>query len=995
MGEGSLEGRIREIGLSLFAAAAGHRRGLSKHDLDARLMEWAMRDPLFKVQLFRFVDVLPMLGSDQDVLAHLTEYLGAPGVTFPLLGELGQKGMQFAAGNRLAGHALAMTMKTQITGMARNFIAGANVREAVEVVRRLREERMAFTLDILGEVTVSEVEAAAYQRQYLELIDGLSAEVGGWPPNPGIDAANGQPTPRVNVSIKLSALCPHLEPADPTGTVEDLKTRLRPILSLAKARGAFINIDMEHYAIKDVTLKSFSELIMEPEFRDWPHLGIVLQAYLRECEEDAKALIALLRERGVPASVRLVKGAYWDYETVIARQRNWPIPVYTRKTDTDASFERIAGLLLDAYPLVNLAVASHNVRSMAAVIAGAEERGLPSGAVEFQMLYGMGDQLKHAVLARGQRLRVYTPFGELIPGMAYLVRRLLENTANTSFLRQGFTEGVAPEQLLGNPAEAPAEEIVTVLETGFRNAPERNYSLADDQRRMQSALERARARFERAYPLVIGGKEVTTGREILSRNPARPVEIVGRVASAGREEGEQAVQAARRALPAWRDTPVGERAALLRKAARLLDSERDDLAAVEVFEVGKNWREADADICETIDYLQYYADEMERLGRPRLLGAIPGETNTYLYEPKGIAVILPPWNFPLAICAGMTTAALVTGNAVIVKPASQSPVIAALFVDLLRRAGVPDGAVNFLPGPGEEVGEFLVTHPEVHLIAFTGSREVGCRINRLAADLAPGQQHLKKVIAEMGGKNAIIVDSDADLDEAILGTVQSAFGYQGQKCSACSRVIVLDAVYDQFVARLVEAARSLTIGPPDAPGHFMGPVIDDRARQKILQYIDIGKTEATPALQVDVFGLGDGYYVGPTIFTDVPPDAVIAREEIFGPVLSVMRAQTLDQALEMALGVDYALTGGLYSRLPAHIEQARQAFRIGNLYINRKITGAIVGRQPFGGFRLSGIGSKAGGPDYLLQFLDPRTVTENTMRRGFTPDMTADPERGQ
>jgi RHH-type proline utilization regulon transcriptional repressor/proline dehydrogenase/delta 1-pyrroline-5-carboxylate dehydrogenase len=981
-----LEGRIREIGMELFGAAAQYKRGLSRHDLDARLMEWAMKDELFKVQLFRFVDVLPMLAGDDDVLAHLLEYLGAPGVHFPLLGELGQKGMKLAAGNRLAGHALASTMKAQIGGMAHGFIAGADVREAAEVVKGLRKGGMAFTMDILGEVTVSEAEAAAYQQQYLDLIDGLSAEAERWAHIPGADLAGGQPIPRVNVSIKLSALSPRLEPADPDGTAQDLKARLRPILELAKARGAFVNIDMEHYAIKDVTLKVFRELIMEPDYRDWPHLGIVLQAYLRESERDAGELLALLRERGTPAAVRLVKGAYWDYETVIARQRQWPIPVFTSKAETDASFERMADLLLAHYPLVNLAVASHNVRSMAAVIAGAEERGLPTGAVEFQMLYGMGNQLKHAVLAQGQRLRVYTPFGELIPGMAYLVRRLLENTANTSFLRQGFSEGVAPEQLLRDPAQEAGGETVSVVEAGFRNVPERNYSLSDDRQRMESALERVRSRLGQDYPLVIGGRAVTTGREIISLNPARPVEIVGRAASAGREEVEQAVEAAREALPGWRNTPASERAGVLRRAAALMENERDELAALEVFEVGKNWREADADVCETIDYLYYYSDEMERLAGPRRLGTIPGETNTYFYESKGVAVIIPPWNFPLAICAGMTSAALVTGNTAIMKPASQSPVIAAAFTDILRRAGLPDGVLNFLPGPGEEVGELLVTHPEVHLIAFTGSRAVGSRINRLAADIAPGQHHLKKVIAEMGGKNAVIVDSDADLDEAVLGTVHSAFGYQGQKCSACSRAIVLEPVYDRFVARLVEATRSLTIGPPEAAGNFMGPVIDEQARQKILRYIEIGKQEATLALQQDIPFQSDGYYVGPTIFTEVPPDAVIAREEIFGPVLSVMRAKNFEQALEIALGTDYALTGGVYSRLPAHLERARRAFRVGNLYLNRKITGAIVGRQLFGGFNLSGIGSKAGGPDYLLQFLDPRTVTENTMRRGFAPE---------
>jgi len=881
-------------------------------------------------------------------------------------------------------------MKGQIGGMARGFIAGADVREAAEAVKRLRKDRMTFTMDILGEVTVSENEAAACQRQYLNLIDGLSTEAKSWHGLPEMEMAGGQPVPRVNISIKLSALTPRLEPADPDGSAEDIKTRLRPILDLAKARGAFVNFDMEHYAIKDLTLRVFRELLMEPAYRDWPHLGIVLQAYLRESERDAAELIELLRARGAPITIRLVKGAYWDYETIIARQHNWPIPVFTRKVDTDANFERMAGLLLDGYPLVNLAAASHNVRGIAAVMAGAEARGLPDDAVEFQMLYGMGDQLKHAVLALGRRLRVYTPFGDLIPGMAYLVRRLLENTANTSFLRQGFNEGVAPEQLLRNPAEDAGGEIiggtVGVAEAGFRNVPERNFSLVTDRQRMQSALERARARLGQEYPIVIGGQTVTTGREIVSIDPARPAQVVGRVASAGWEEAERAVQAARAALPGWRGAPAAERAEIMRRAAKLLEDERDDLAALEVYEVGKNWREADADVCETIDYLNYYADEMERLAEPRLLGAVPGETNSYFYESKGVAVVIPPWNFPLAICAGMTSAALVTGNTAILKPASQSPVIAACFADILRRAGLPDGVLSFLPGPGEEVGEFLVIHPQVHLIAFTGSREVGCRINRLAAELAPGQRHLKKVIAEMGGKNAVIVDSDADLDEAVLGVAHSAFGYQGQKCSACSRAIVLEPVYDRFVARLVEAARGLTIGPPEAPGNFMGPVIDERAMKKILHYIDVGMSEATLALRRDEPSPDEGYYVGPTIFTDVPPDAVIAREEIFGPVLSVIRAKDFDRALDIALDSDYALTGGVYSRLPAHLEQARRAFRVGNLYLNRKITGAIVGRQPFGGFNLSGIGSKAGGPDYLLQFMDPRTVTENTMRRGFAPE---------
>jgi RHH-type proline utilization regulon transcriptional repressor/proline dehydrogenase/delta 1-pyrroline-5-carboxylate dehydrogenase len=447
-----------------------------------------------------------------------------------------------------------------------------------------------------------------------------------------------------------------------------------------------------------------------------------------------------------------------------------------------------------------------------------------------------------------------------------------------------------------------------------------------------------------------------------------------------------AVESAKKAFPAWRDTDPQERAECLCRAARIMEQERDELAAWQVFEVGKNWREADADVCETIDYLNYYASEMVRLAKPRRLGPVAGETNDLFYEPKGIALVIPPWNFPMAICAGMTTAAVVAGNTVILKPASQSPIIAAKFVDIMMRAGLPAGVINFLPGPGSEIGDYIVQSPDIHMIAFTGSREIGCRINRLAADVVPGQKHLKKVIAEMGGKNAIIVDSDADLDEAVVETVRAAFGYQGQKCSACSRVIVLEPAYDTFLARLVEAARSINIGMPEEPGNFMGPVVDSGAYKGILKYIEIGKSEAKLALQRDVSHLGDGFFISPTIFADVPPTSTIAQEEIFGPVLAVIKAKNLDEALEIALGTDYSLTGGIFSRSPANIARARQEFRVGNLYINRKNTGAIVARQPFGGFKMSGIGSKAGGPDYLLQFVDPRTVTENTLRRGFAPE---------
>lgn len=529
-------------------------------------------------------------------------------------------------------------------------------------------------------------------------------------------------------------------------------------------------------------------------------------------------------------------------------------------------------------------------------------------------------------------------------------------------------------------------------ETGmpaFQNEPERDFSRAEARERMAAALAEERAGFGRYHPLLIEGEEVRTKEELVSVNPARPAEVVGRTASATLAEAERAVQAANRAFAGWRDTPARARAELLFRTAALVRERRDQLAALEVFEVGKNWREADADIAETIDYLEYYGREMLRLDRPRRMGPVPGEINEYFYQPRGVVVVIPPWNFPMAILTGMTAAALVTGNTVVVKPAIQSPVTAARIVELFRAAGVPPGVLNFVPGPGVEIGEFLVGHPQVHMIAFTGSRAVGCRINAHAAELGEGQLHLKRVLAEMGGKNAIIVDEDADMDEAVAGVAASAFGYGGQKCSACSRAIVLDRVHDLFLARLVEVARSLRVGPPEQPGSFLGPVVDATAQRRIREYIESGKKEARLVLETDVSHLGDGYFVGPTIFADVPPHARIAQEEIFGPVLAVMRVQGFDEALAVAMDTPYALTGGVYSRSPARLGQARREFRVGNLYLNRKCTGAIVSRQPFGGFKMSGIGSKAGGPDYLLQFMEPRTVTENTVRHGFAPDTPA------
>jgi RHH-type proline utilization regulon transcriptional repressor/proline dehydrogenase/delta 1-pyrroline-5-carboxylate dehydrogenase len=457
-------------------------------------------------------------------------------------------------------------------------------------------------------------------------------------------------------------------------------------------------------------------------------------------------------------------------------------------------------------------------------------------------------------------------------------------------------------------------------------------------------------------------------------------------------DADAAVAAARKAWPAWAARPAAERATILERAADLIEERRFELNALEVLEAAKPWVEADADISEAADFCRFYASEMRVLDRPRVTQNVAGERDVQLWTPRGVGVAIAPWNFPLAILCGMTAAPLVAGNAVIMKPAEQTTVIAAALMDILEKAGVPPGVVNFLPGLGEDVGARLVSHPGIDFIAFTGSRAVGCRIWEAAGRTHPGQANLKKVVCEMGGKNALIIDNDADLDEAIPAALYSAFGYSGQKCSALSRLIILDGVHDRAVERLVAACASLPVGDPAEPGTVVGPVIDAEARDKINAMIERGKAEARLAYQAPLPpGLAAaGTYVAPAVFVDVPASASIAREEIFGPVLAVMRAKDLDEALRMAMDVDYALTGGLFSRSPSALLRAEREYRVGNLYLNRGITGAIVERHPFGGFGMSGGGTKAGGRGYLENFLFPRAVAENVMRRGFTPPPQSD-----
>lgn len=1003
-----LEKNIMNRGNEFFASISGEAPSIfNKGWWTGKVMDWSMKHEDFKVQLFRFVDVLPYLNTPESLLRHIREYFASGDMEVPTAFKLGASAA--GVGGMLTGKLVGATVRGQIEGMGRQFIIGENVREATKALGKLRKDGFAFTVDLLGEASVNEQESDAYAAGYHEVLDALQKEQAGWQPLPGDgpDAAlDWGSTPKVNVSIKPSALYSQAKPVDVEGAVQAIYARLAPIYRKVRDMGGFLCIDMEQLKYREITMELYKRLRSAPEFRDYPHLAIVVQAYLVDVEEQTNDLINWAKKEKLPISIRLVKGAYWDAETVMAKQCGWPVPVWTYKPESDIAYEKVARTILENHEWVYFACASHNVRTIAAVMETARALNVPEHRYEFQVLYGMAEPVRMGLKKVAGKVRLYCPYGELIPGMAYLVRRLLENTANESFLRQSFADGAEIARLLESPVETLKREQekrkleaesralrrdvapVSTPEEGllppFVNEPLIDFTIPANRQGFVDGLATVRATAGRTLPLFINGKAVETADRIATVNPARPSEVIAEVCQAGREEIDAALAAAQAAFPAWRDTSPADRAMILHRAADIARRRMFEFSALQILEVGKQWDQAFHDVGEGIDFLEYYARDMLRLAKPRRMGRAPGELNHLFYQPKGIAAVISPWNFPFAIGIGMVSAALVTGNTVVYKPAAIASAVGYSLVEVFREAGLPPGVFNFCPGRGSVMGDYLVEHPAVSLIAFTGSMDVGLRIVERAAKVHPGQKQVKRVIAEMGGKNAIIVDDDADLDEAVTQILGSAFGFQGQKCSACSRVIVLDAIYPTFVRRLTEGARSLSIGPAEDPQHFMGPVADAAQQRNVMEYARLAAEEGSVLVRRDDIP-AEGYYVPLTIVEGITPAHRIAQEEIFGPVLAVMRVKDFDEALALACDSRFALTGAVFSRSPEHLEKARREFRVGNLYLNKGSTGAMVERQPFGGFNMSGVGSKTGGPDYLLQFLDPRVVTENTIRRGFTP----------
>jgi RHH-type proline utilization regulon transcriptional repressor/proline dehydrogenase/delta 1-pyrroline-5-carboxylate dehydrogenase len=982
-----LDAEVTELARRIAELGAGEQsRVFHMSWWSERMLTWAMAHPDFKTQLFRFVDVFPATTGAADVLRHISEYF--EGADAPRVLGLG---VDIAERMPFGGPISASVARRNILKMAEQFIVGEGPQQAVEGLHQLWRNGSAFTVDLLGEKTVTEEEADRYAGRVDELLRTLVEATAAWAPDDVLEFDDAGRLPRVNISIKPTALASLYSPLTRDDGIAQAKARLRPLLTYAADHDAHVQFDMEHYDVKDLTIQLFQELLDEPDLDDLS-AGIVVQAYLKDSRDDLAQLIhwAGTRQRRHPIAIRLVKGAYWDSETILARAEGWPEPVFQRKDETDANYERCTRLLHDHHDVVRAAFASHNLRSIAYAITYGRAKGIPDSGYEIQMLYGMAEPIHAAIRRLGLRLRVYSPVGDLVPGMAYLVRRLLENTSNESFVRHRFAEGRQLEDLLAPPDadtipehDPPRKGRTTDPDDPgpYHHEPHAEFRRPPARRALAQAVEAAdpARRPPLDIPAVIGGERFHTGDTIASVDPADYERTVAISASCSAEDADAAVAAANRAWPAWRDTPARQRAAVLFKAAEWMRHRREAIAALEVYEAGKPWKEADGDVCEAIDFCEYYGREMIRIAtHGGDVESPPGERNVMQYQPRGIVTVIAPWNFPLAIPTGMVSAALVTGNAVVFKPAEQTPAIAFKLYEAFEAAGLPPGVLGFLPGKGETVGARLVEHPEVAMIVFTGSKAVGLGIVVTAARHREGQRQVKRVIAEMGGKNALIVDDDADLDQAVPAAVTSAFGYAGQKCSAASRLIVLDAVYDDMVERLTGAVGQLRIGHPKEMGVQLGPVIDQEAYDRILGYAG----EAAAATNTK----RGGWFIAPVVVVDAPPSARISREEIFGPVLTVHRATDLDHAIAIANDTDYALTGGFMSRSPANIAKVTAELRAGNVYVNRGTTGAVVGRQPFGGYGMSGVGSKAGGPDYLLQFLDPRVVTENTLRQGFAPD---------
>lgn len=942
-------------------------RPLARNWWNQQILNLTAKLPTLQKQVFKYVDLYPTLTSNKARRKFLSEYLLEKSIfaaeLFDCLKEI-----------PLISDSISILTEFVIKTMSYNFIVDKNPKILNKKLDELKELGLSYTLDILGELVVSEKEADQYLEAYLNVI---------------------KYKPRTQISVKLSSLYSDLKPKSYELNKKKLLAKLIKIFKTAQGNGSLVTVDSEHYEYKGLFFDVTKEALMSEDLKNWDGAGIVIQAYLKESKEDLQAFIDFARKRATKFKVRLVKGAYWDYERAIALQKNWETPVYEKKVETDANYEELIKILMQAHEYVVPAIASHNMRSTAQTIKWAEELNLDKTEFEFQFLYGMLDPIKFHLKEQGYQVNVYLPFGDLIEGMAYLVRRLLENTANNSFIYQSINES-SKETLLKAPLNETSLELINKnpvkqnLIGKFTNAANLDFSKKHNRKRICEAIEKVTTKIIdspfNAYSIINSHKKKTENI-IDSINPAKINQVLAKLHFASLKDLDSALNYSEESFKFWKKVPWQERVGILESFAQKIEKKRDYYNAIIILEAAKPWEEADAEISEAIDFLNYYAKQARDLFSSNSLRSIPGEDNQNIYQSIGIAGIISPWNFPFAIMLGMTSAALIAGNTAIVKPSENTSLIAYEVIQdfikhikhsLNNKKG--SGAIlQLLLGEGSSLGDALVKHRKTKIISFTGSRSVGMNINKFANE---NIKLKKKVITEMGGKNAIIIDETADLDIAVPAIIKSSFSFAGQKCSACSRLIVVKELYEEVKERLIESSKTLIIDEAKKAETDLSAVIDRRAFNRITSFTNKAKIDAKILIS-DLAKPRDGYYVSPMLIEDVDPDSLILKEEIFGPILALIKSENLDDALAIANETDYGLTGAFFSRSPQNIEYIKENYEVGNLYINQGSTGAIVSRQAFGGTKLSSIGYKAGGPNYLLQFLEEKTISENTMRHGM------------
>lgn len=950
------QAREIQIGTELFAYI---KKKQSFLDLKQLFLKLSTLDESLQTQLFKFVDVLPNLKEKESIAKILSEYIDESNFKAGFL-------VNTFSNLPIVNDVFKSLVTGSVSTLARIFICGQNTEEAFETITKLKKKNQHYTLDLLGEVVLTQTEADYYYEQYIDLLENIES---------------------ANVSVKLSALVPQVNDRNFEEKRAILKERLRHLYRLAMKNNATVNVDSEHYSWHEYVFDIVKDVLAEKEFDGFQRAGIVVQAYLKESEKDLDAWISWAKTNQKRITIRLVKGAYWDSEQAHALQKSWEVPVFEDKALTDLNYEKLTKKILDHIDIVRPAFASHNIRSLAYAMRIVEEQGISKDDFEIQMLYGMLDDLKSYFSDNGYCLRVYLPYGKLLPGMSYLVRRLLENTANDSFLKQGFIDKKSQSLLLEEPKPGQKPEKV---KKKFVNSADLDFDTKAQRNEFRKVLQETKEKFAADVycPLLIGKDKVISEDSFKTVNPARVNEPeLAVISKATVEHCDMAIEKAKLIQKKWFKLGVDKRGQALEACAREFEKKRLYLNAVLVLESGKAWHEADAETSEAIDFLNYYASEGRSLYQTDKLYSFPGEKNRNHYQALGLSLVVSPWNFPFAITLGMAAANLIVGNGVLIKPSMQTSLIAYEALEiLLDQIGKVAGEefkdiLSFLPGAGSVVGQYMIEHELIRCIAFTGSNATGMHINEVASKSRP----VKRFISEMGGKNPIIVDKTADLDEAIPGVIYAAYGFSGQKCSACSRVIIEAEIYDEFKARMLEALKLVKLGDPESFEAYTGPVIDKAAFDNVHKYIKLAHEEGD-VIFYEESKQKEGYFINPLLVENLSLDARVTQEEIFGPVLGMYKAQDLDEAIKLANYIDFGLTAGLYSRSPKNIDQFSSDIEAGNVYINRPCTGAVVARQAFGGHKNSSIGFKAGGPNYLLQFVAEKTVTENTMRRGFATD---------